>query len=116
MSDTEEDEAGALDQILILAPYRRDAEYLGRLLTENEISVAHCTATDLAAHLAAGPGVLVTTHEALTPALIAMIGEHLRAQPPWSEMPIIVLLDRASANARIRAALETAWPRSRQLF
>jgi two-component sensor histidine kinase len=116
MSEADEDEAGALDQILILAPYRRDAEYLGRLLTENEISVAHCTATDLAAHLAAGPGVLVTTHEALTPALIGMIGEHLRAQPPWSEMPIIVLLDRASANARIRAALETAWPRSRQLF
>jgi two-component sensor histidine kinase len=110
------EEPGALDQVLILAPYRRDAEYLVRLLTEHEISVAPCTAVDLAAHLAMSPGVLVTTHEALTPALIAMIAEHLRGQAPWSEMPIVVLLDRASPNARIRTALEAAWPRSRQLF
>ncbi|MDB5708283.1 MAG: hypothetical protein JWL96_353 [Sphingomonas bacterium] len=116
MSDPNGDEPGALDQVLILAPYRRDAEYLGQLLNEYEIAVAHCTATDLAAHLAAGPGVLVTTHEALTPALIAVIAEHLHDQPPWSEMPIVVLLDRASPNARIRVALEAAWPRSRQLF
>lgn len=60
--------------------------------------------------------MLVTTHEALTPALITMIGEHLLAQPPWSEMPIVVLLDRSSPNARVRTMLEAAWPRSRQLF
>ncbi|AHE53034.1 sensor histidine kinase [Sphingomonas sanxanigenens] len=116
MSEADPEEPGALDQVLILAPYRRDAEYLVRLLSEHDIAVAACTATDLAAHLAAGPGVIVTTHEALTPGLIAIIGEHLRAQPPWSEMPIVVLLDRASPNARIRAALEEAWSRSRQLF
>ncbi|MBZ9647093.1 sensor histidine kinase [Sphingobium sp. 3R8] len=116
MSESHEDEPGALDQVLILAPYRRDAEYLVRLLTEHEISVAPCTAADLATHLATGPGVLVATHEALTPGLIAMIGEHLHAQQPWSEMPIVVLLDRASPNARIRTALDAAWPRSRQLF
>lgn len=116
MSEADPHEPGALDQVLILAPYRRDAEYLVRLLSEQDIAVAPCTASDLAGHLAAGPGVLVTTHEALTPELITVIGEHLRAQPAWSEMPIVVLLDRASLGTRIRAALETAWPRSRQLF
>ncbi|MDB5737763.1 MAG: hypothetical protein JWO65_1431 [Sphingomonas bacterium] len=116
MSEPYEDQPSALDHVLILAPYRRDAEYIGRLLTEHDIAVVPCTAMDLSTHLATGPGVLVTTHEALTPALITMIAGHLHAQPPWSEMPIVVLLDRASPNARIRAALETAWPRSRQLF
>ncbi|MBC9033714.1 sensor histidine kinase [Sphingomonas sp. JC676] len=116
MSVPHEDEPAALDQVLILAPYRRDAEYMGRLLAEHDIAVVPCTAGDLATHLATGPGVLVTTHEALTPALIVMIADYLRIQPPWSEMPIVVLLDRASPNARIRATLETAWLRSRQLF
>jgi two-component sensor histidine kinase len=116
MSEPYDDEPSALDHVLILAPYRRDAEYMGRLLTEHDIAIVPCTATELAIHLATGPGVLVTTHEALTPNLITTIAEHLHAQPPWSEMPIVVLLDRASPNARIRAALETAWPRSRQLF
>jgi len=116
MSEPYEEEAGALDHVLILAPYRRDAEYMGRLLTEHDIAVVPCTASDLVTHLTTGPGVLVTTHEALNQKLIAMIAEHLHAQPPWSEMPIIVLLDRASPNVRIRETLEAAWPRSRQLF
>jgi two-component sensor histidine kinase len=116
MSESDEDQPGALDQVLILAPYRRDAEYLGRLLTEHDIAVVPCTAADLSAHLATGSGVLVTTHEALSPSLITTVAEHLRVQPTWSEMPIVVLLDRASQNARIRTTLEAAWPRSRQLF
>jgi two-component sensor histidine kinase len=116
MTEPGEDQPGALDRVLILAPYRRDAEYMGRLLAENDIEVVLCTAADLATNLATEPGVLVTTHEALTPALITMIAGHLQAQPAWSEMPIVVLLDRASPNARIRAALEKAWSRSRQLF
>jgi two-component sensor histidine kinase len=117
MSDADQDEPRALDHVLILAPYRRDAEYLGQLLTEHDLTIDSCAAaSDITAHLANEPGVFVTTHEALTPALIDIVAEHLRMQPPWSEIPIVVLLDRASPNSRIRAELETAWPRSRQLF
>lgn len=117
MIDDYQDEPGALDHVLILAPYRRDADYLKQLLLEHDMLVDPCLGSgDLAAHLAADPGVFVTTHEALTPALIEVVADHLRAQPAWSEMPIVVLLDRASPNARIRAELAVAWPRSRQLF
>lgn len=117
MSDDDQDEPGALDHVLILAPYRRDADYLQQLLSEHDMQVDPCVgADDLATYLAADPGVFVTTHEALTPRLIEVVANHLRAQPAWSEMPIVVLLDRASPNARIRAELEGAWPRSRQLF
>ncbi len=117
MSEADLVEPGALDQVLILAPYRRDAVYLGQLLAEYDMAVTTCaSAEELAGHLVSGPGVFVTTHEALTPALIDIVAKHLSAQPPWSEMPIVVLLDRASPNSRIRGKLAAAWPRSRQLF
>jgi len=58
----------------------------------------------------------VTTHEALTPPRIAAVAEHLRAQPAWSELPIVILLDRASPSLRIKTELEHAWPRSRQIY
>src|SRR5690606_35864892 len=44
------------------------------------------------------------------------VGAHLHAQPDWSEMPIIILLDRASNDGRVRSELGRAWPRARHLF
>jgi two-component sensor histidine kinase len=111
------DEPSALDHVLVVAPYRRDGEYLSRLFAEHEMTVDHCAEDqDLGACLAREPGVFVTTHEALTPARMAAVAKHLRAQPAWSELPIVVLLDRASPSNRIRAELEHAWPRSRQIY
>ena len=117
MNPADPAEPSALDHVLVVAPYRRDGEYLSRLLTEHEMTVDHCGEhEDLAACLAREPGVFVTTHEALTPARIAAVAKHLRAQPAWSELPIVVLLDRASPSLRIKAELEHVWPRSRQIY
>ncbi|MDP4006055.1 sensor histidine kinase [Methylobacterium sp. NEAU K] len=111
------EDLSALDHVLVLAPYRKDAIYLGRLLSEHGIRVETASGIDdIVAQLATLPGVLVTTHEALTPAVLKAVAVHLRSQPAWSEMPIVVLLDRASPNARMRAELSRAWPRARQLF
>jgi len=108
---------GSLDCVLILAPYRRDAEYMRALLDEHEVKVMQAVGPDeLAARLAEAPGMLVVTHEALNRSVLSIIAEHLADQPDWSEMPIIVLLDRTAPHARIRAKLSTAWPRSRQIF
>jgi len=102
---------------MVLAPYRRDADYLGQLLSEHEINVEACPdPAGIEACLSASPGVLVTTHEGLTPAVLAAVARHLALQPAWSEMPIIVLLDRSSPNARIRAELARTWPRARLLY
>lgn len=110
-------DGSALDHVLILAPYRKDADYLGRLLADHEINVRlGSQADDLAEMLVASPGVLVATHEALTPGVIAMVAAHLETQPSWSEIPIVVLLDKASRPDRVRAELARAWPRARLLF
>lgn len=58
----------------------------------------------------------MATHEALTAQVVASVSAHLEAQPAWSEMPIVVLLDRSSPSARIRTDLATHWPRARLLF
>jgi two-component sensor histidine kinase len=106
----------ALDRVLIVAPYRRDAEYLGGLLAEYEIDVALSDRDTLPIRLREAAGVLVATHEALTPQVIECVSAHLKSQPAWSEMPIVVLLDRSSPNARIRGELAFHWPRARLLF
>ncbi|WP_248447949.1 sensor histidine kinase [Sinorhizobium meliloti] len=106
-----------LDWVLAMAPYRRDAEHLETLLAQNGVAVRRAEGLEeLTALLEQGPGVLVATHEALNPEVLEVIRRHLIDQPEWSEMPLIILLDRAAPQARVRAELSAAWPRSRQLY
>ncbi|WP_207790556.1 sensor histidine kinase [Polymorphobacter fuscus] len=107
----------ALDHVLVMAPYRRDAEFLQKLFAENEIDVEVCAdAGNIVECLADSPGVLVLTHEALTPSVIAYVASHLVSQPAWFEMPIVVLLHRTSDDARLKAELASAWPQARHLY
>jgi two-component sensor histidine kinase len=111
-----QDGIGMLDWVLVLAPYRKDAVYMTSLLLEHGIRAQAATAEDLADRLAELPGVVVVTHEALNPAAIAVIAQFLTDQPNWSEIPIVILLDRAAPARKIQSALAAAWPRSRQTF
>jgi two-component sensor histidine kinase len=110
------DDHRTLDHALILAPYRRDADYLARLLADHEIRVDIGADAVLENSLASWPGMLLATHEALTPAVLRTVAAHLSAQPSWSEMPIIILLDRASHHEKLRTELSRAWPRARLMF
>lgn len=106
-----------LDWVLVLAPFRKDADYIAAFLREQKVAVNHCQAgEDLVHHLSLSPGVIVITHEALSPAVVTAIAEHLAAQPDWSEVPILLLLERGAPMARIRSQLERSWPGSRLLF
>jgi len=106
-----------LDWVLILAPFRKDADYIAASLQEQNVEVRHGQAgEDLAENLALLPGVILITHEALSPPVVATIGYHLAGQPDWSEVPIVVLLERAAPVAQIRTRLQSAWPSARLLF
>lgn len=96
-----------LDWVLIIAPFRKDAEYIAASLQEQNVAVRHGQASeDLAENLALSPGVILITHEALSPPVVATIGHHLADQPDWSEVPIVVLLERAAPIAQIRTQLK----------
>jgi two-component sensor histidine kinase len=116
VSDVKQNGLGTLDWVLILAPYRKDASYMATLLQERGVQAKAASAADLEDFLSEFPGVLVVTHEALNPAVIAVIARFLQDQPNWSEIPIVVLLDRVAPQSRIQATLNAAWPRSRQVF
>ncbi len=116
MSETGHNGLATLDWVLILAPYRKDAAYTASLLQERGLQAKATNTADLGNLLAKSPGVIVITHEALDPAAIATIAKFLQQQPNWSEIPIVVLLDRAASQSRIQAALSAAWPRSRRIF
>ncbi|MBO9101087.1 sensor histidine kinase [Rhizobium sp. VS19-DR104.2] len=106
-----------LDWVLVLAPFRKDADYIAAFLREQMIEVMPAKAGDeLGEHLARSPGIIVITHEALNPEAVARIAEHLAEQPDWSEVPIIVLLERSAPIARIRVQLQNSWPGARLLF
>ena len=106
----------ALGHVLVLAPYRRDSRYISQLLTEHRIVVSTIDDSKLTESLGDTGSVLVTTYEALSEIVIGTVAGHLEAQPAWSEMPIVVLLDKASPSRQLRAALAERWPRSRLLF
>jgi two-component sensor histidine kinase len=106
-----------LDWVLVLAPFRKDADYIATFLREQKIEVGTAKPDDdLTRQLMRSPGIIVITHEALNPQAVSSIAEHLAAQPDWSEVPVLVLLERAAPIARIRSRLEASWPGSRLLF
>lgn len=111
------DATPTVDRALIYAPYRRDAEYLNALLVERDIFCDVCLGEeDLRKGLSTPPGVLVITHEAISTISMQIVSNHLGGQPAWSELPIFILLDRASPKGELRKNLELRWPRSRQIF
>lgn len=106
-----------LQKVLILAPYRRDADYMRQLLLTHEIAASIATDVQtLAESLHGFPGVLVATHEALKPEVLETVAAHLQSQPSWSELPVVVLLDKNARTETLRAHLNRAWPRARLLF
>ncbi|MGF9567691.1 sensor histidine kinase [Neorhizobium sp. BT27B] len=106
-----------LDWVLVLAPFRKDGDYVAAFLREQKIEVKAAKVDgELVEHLALSPGIIVITHEALNPQVIVRITTHLAEQPDWSEVPIIVLLERTAPIERIRNQLLTSWPGSRLLF
>lgn len=111
------DDPALLDHVLVLAPYRRDSDYLRRLLMEHGVAADVAErGDDLAERLDLSPGALIATHEALTPDVLAAVGEHVSEQPDWSELPVVILLDRSSPQTTVRSELARVWPRTRLIF
>ncbi|KXG87236.1 sensor histidine kinase [Agrobacterium bohemicum] len=106
-----------LDWVLVLAPFRKDADYIAASLREQNVAVRqNQVGEDLTHNLSLSPGVIIITHEALNPPAVATIGDHLASQPDWSEVPILILLEKAAQVTQIRNQLERSWLGARLLF
>jgi PAS domain S-box-containing protein len=80
------------ERILVLAPIGQDATAMAKLLQANGFGATVCeSAADACHHVTEGAGGLLITEEALELPRISELLHELNAQPPWSELPLIVL-------------------------
>jgi len=79
-------------RVLVLAPTRRDREVTRELLQRAKISCALCQgALSMAAEIETAAGAILLTDAAFSDPHIDQLLAALSRQPPWSEVPIILL-------------------------
>ncbi len=96
-------------RILLLAPTGRDAELAqGVLRREGLECFTVRDATALASELSERTGAVLLAEEALSPRAVEQLSERLAQQPPWSDLPFLLLasqLDARSSTARLERLL-----------
>jgi signal transduction histidine kinase/ActR/RegA family two-component response regulator len=94
-------------QILVLAPRGRDAELMVALLAKRGLTAVVCPDADaLLAQIGDEAGCAVLTQEALDSRLQLRLAQTLATQAPWSDFPLIALVNAQSADASNILALE----------
>jgi signal transduction histidine kinase len=82
----------ARERVVIIAPVGQDAETMAALLDGEGIETQSCHGLDeCSAQIKDSAGALVLTEEALESAQGSLLLDALKAQPPWSEIPLIIL-------------------------
>jgi signal transduction histidine kinase len=79
-------------RVLVLASLGRDAELTAIVLREAGLCAVVCQdIAELCEQIGHGAGVVVLAEEALAPESVPPVGAALQAQPPWSDLPFVVL-------------------------
>ena len=104
------DEDARRGRILILAPTGRDAALACEALSGAGLMAEACADMGaLCCEAAAGAGAALIATEALTPDALQTLREALALQPPWSDLPVIILTSggrEPSGRGRLAEALD----------
>lgn len=89
-------------RVLVVAPVGRDGELVASALQKEGIR-AHAmrSAEELGSEMARGVGAVILTEEALTPGAFDVLSDVLAKQPPWSDLPIVLLTTSGDAGSRV---------------
>ncbi|MEA2329060.1 MAG: hypothetical protein QOE68_4019, partial [Thermoanaerobaculia bacterium] len=91
-------------RILVLAPTGRDAETTVQILLRAGFASAACAdAEELCSEIEHGAGLAIVTAEALTPRAMRRLAETFVAQPPWSEIPLMVFVAQPEMDRAARS-------------
>jgi signal transduction histidine kinase/ActR/RegA family two-component response regulator len=103
------DAAATESRVLGLTPTRTDARTTERLLTEAGIRFEICSSFDgLIEQLRLGAAAILVPEEAFSSARnTAMLSGILATQPPWSDLPVLVLTKPGADSAESGAAART---------
>jgi signal transduction histidine kinase len=98
------------ERVLVLAPFGRNALLLCKVLDRAGLTSLACRSmADLLHSLEDGAATLLLTEEALGPAAVSSLVRALSGQPPWSDLPVILLAaggPLSPERARTVAALQ----------
>jgi len=96
------------ERVLLLLPTARDAFLTAGILGRNGIVSQACAKpSDLALELAVGAGVVLISEEALAVAgTRSVLAQVVDAQPPWSDLPVLVLARQGADSHEVRDALQ----------
>jgi DNA-binding NtrC family response regulator len=95
----------AEERILILAPRGRDAEVMQQVLSRGNSPCHLCLDLgDLRSQLEAEVGAVLVTEEALGGESLESVLQWCQAQPPWSDLPVVVLVTKQAGPRSSRAS------------
>ncbi len=93
--------------MFILAPTGKDAALTGALLEHAGVAcVFYKTLKTLCAELASGAGAVLLAEEAVAPDQSAPLTEWLARQPPWSDLPVLVLARPGADSSVVALAMD----------
>jgi signal transduction histidine kinase len=85
--------------VVILAPTGADATNIARVLGENGMRSVTCSGLEEAAQwVDRAAGALLMTEEALSPTRNSVLVAAFERQPPWSEIPLLLIASDASIH------------------
>jgi signal transduction histidine kinase len=97
------------ERALILAPQGRDAQIAEKILREAGYPSFICDALPtVCEEIAKGAGLALITDDAIRNADLRPMIAYLKAQPPWSDFPIVLLTRQGGGPERNPAALRIA--------
>ena len=92
------------ERVLVLAPTGRDAALSRDMLRKEGIEAQVCDSMDaLVASTLEDVGALLIAEEALTPAAIQQLTDILDRQPPWSDIPVVLVVGDNFSSSSVRA-------------
>lgn len=94
-------------RVLLRAATSRDAQTTREVLARAGIASRACDdMATLVREIDAGAGALILAEEAMGPAALQTLAAALQAQPPWSDLPLLLLARHGAESATVRELME----------
>ena len=105
--------SGTSERVLVVAPTGSDAANISRVLEKAGLHPCSCSGMrEAAAELVEGAGAIVVTEEALASKQNKILASALDAQPPWSDVPVVIVSSSGSIHHWATASGEVLGSRS----
>jgi signal transduction histidine kinase len=95
-------------RILVLAPTKRDAALTCGLLADRSIASVSCDDVEsLVIEMQKGAGAILVAEEAVTAGQCSALERAIASQPPWSDLPVLLITGQGADSPAVVSALES---------